>query len=272
MRLCVPCDVCHLIFKTKRALDKHLFLTHGVRVKNANSCQVCGQVCFSVAELIVHQSMHNGIRNYACDLCECKFKLKGNLNRHIKNVHRIGLCKMFSCSLCQYSSPIKQDLQRHIEKMHNNPNGSRRKREDVVKYLLENNRIPYNREFCLKFVLNSNKYARIDFLITKETHLVCLECDEDSHRRNNKSFEIYRLMNVILRLLSLFNYTKIHIIRYNPDKIRNQLSVPQERPAILLNILDHVPSKLIEVSFIGYPAGFNSDYPECLQDKIVQIC
>ena len=58
-----------------------------------------------------------GIMNkkFACNHCPKHFKIRGNLNRHIRTVHE-GI--KFTCDECDKQFASKQCLNRHIQSVH----------------------------------------------------------------------------------------------------------------------------------------------------------
>jgi hypothetical protein len=98
---------------------------------------------------------------------------------------------------CGYCNPNKQT--------------NRKKKETVVKELLETNKLTFvydkviPNNCCLKY--------RPDFLFKCDNYYIILECDEDAHSTYSPDCEITR-MNLIISILD----KPIRFIRYNPDK------------------------------------------------------
>ncbi|CAG2195054.1 KRAB [Mytilus edulis] len=83
------CTICPKKFKTKKSLRGHYNNTHG---SNFFKCDKCSYTTRSQTTLQVHQqSTHSEVRPYTCHLCEYSCKLKGNLNSHLKNMHKLEI-------------------------------------------------------------------------------------------------------------------------------------------------------------------------------------
>jgi len=50
-------------------------------------CSICKRVCFGNFELETHMRIHTGEKPFKCPHCAYAAAQKGNLNKHIKNVH-----------------------------------------------------------------------------------------------------------------------------------------------------------------------------------------
>ena len=56
-------------------------------------------------------------KKFKCDLCDFKFKKKGNLKQHKANVHDIGVV-WHHCDLCDYKCKMNSSLKRHKADVH----------------------------------------------------------------------------------------------------------------------------------------------------------
>ncbi|CAC5400324.1 unnamed protein product [Mytilus coruscus] len=83
------CNVCPKKFKSKKALRSHWDCAHS---SNFYKCDKCSYTTRSQTTLQIHQqSTHSEARPFSCHLCEYSCKLKGNLNSHMKNIHKLEI-------------------------------------------------------------------------------------------------------------------------------------------------------------------------------------
>ena len=68
-----------------------------------------------IEKLKLQLMLDNMSRNFPCPECEYKATWKGNLQTHIKSIHK-GIT--FPCSECDYKATDKSNLQRHIRTIH----------------------------------------------------------------------------------------------------------------------------------------------------------
>jgi len=78
----------HVVFVfVKTPLFKHKLMFSVSVFKHA--CQHCGKVLPSKAHLQMHLRVHTGEMPYTCKFCGKGFTQKGNMARHIMNVHKV---------------------------------------------------------------------------------------------------------------------------------------------------------------------------------------
>jgi very-short-patch-repair endonuclease len=150
-------------------------------------------------------------------------------------------CSLFSVGkkpyLCSYCNPISSNRQRT--------------RENVVKVLLEENKIDFTHDRSTGVCGN----FRPDFLIDCGTHFVVVECDEDQHKQYDRDCENTRMVNI---QQSLGLYTVF--IRYSPDPYKiNNKTVPttsKYRHKILLETIEKYRNtpleKTMDVEYLFY--------------------
>ena len=111
------CDECKKSFKTKQNLENHMNRIHK-EIKD-QKCDQCEYSCFSKSGLKSHNSaVHLKLRPFKCEENDCTetFSFKNVLKKHIKSVHK-GI-KDHHCSVCQDSFGEKQTLERHMKRFH----------------------------------------------------------------------------------------------------------------------------------------------------------
>ncbi|XP_013793797.1 zinc finger protein 596-like, partial [Limulus polyphemus] len=91
--------------------------------------ECCGEHLLYKAALRSHtKTLHK--ERYSCNLCTRRFCRRALLRRHM-SVHN-GL-KEFSCELCIYATSPKSSLERHQFRIHEIPEKNHRKRTSVSK-------------------------------------------------------------------------------------------------------------------------------------------
>lgn len=75
------CDQCPRAFAFRYMLNRHLQVHTGIR---PYSCSLCFQNLSSHNALKHHMFTHTGAKPYACDRCPAAFRVKVNLNKHLK--------------------------------------------------------------------------------------------------------------------------------------------------------------------------------------------
>lgn len=61
-------------------------------------CELCGKGFLTSSGLMNHVQAHEG-RKFMCQICDFKFKQKGHLKNHLKNIHKLALCPVCSKAL-----------------------------------------------------------------------------------------------------------------------------------------------------------------------------
>ena len=105
-------------------------------------CEFCDERFAREDTLLQHKATHNVVEKIECENCECKFTLRKNYKRHIKEAlgedgspqHVCAICgkefcngkllsghmnachKNYSCPLCNQSFTLKKNLERHVGK------------------------------------------------------------------------------------------------------------------------------------------------------------
>ncbi|XP_063447851.1 GDNF-inducible zinc finger protein 1-like [Mytilus trossulus] len=83
------CSDCPKKFKTNKSLYSHRIASHSNEVFR---CDKCSYTTRSRRTLRTHeQCTHSEARPFSCHICEYSCKLKGNLNSHMKNIHKLEI-------------------------------------------------------------------------------------------------------------------------------------------------------------------------------------
>ena len=81
-------------------------------------CPDCDFVPQSHDEWLSHRRVHSGKRPFACNLCDSKFKLKGNRDRHFRQVHHKSDSVTCSWSGCDKTFTCERSMQKHVAAIH----------------------------------------------------------------------------------------------------------------------------------------------------------
>ena len=95
-------------------MKKHLEKAHGIKQFH---CTYCSQSFGMRGNLKKHiDEVHENLRPFECDICHGKFARKEKLREHIEGVHE--KIKPFQCSSCDYRSHLKGAMTKHIAIVH----------------------------------------------------------------------------------------------------------------------------------------------------------
>ena len=107
------CSECGKVFISKYSMENHVYYCHQKQYI-PYPCPVCKKEFKLKPELNKHMKIH-GPRSHSCTLCPKAFKTKLNLNAH-KKLHNNE--RKFECSVCFKRFKVKGNLEKH-SKLHN---------------------------------------------------------------------------------------------------------------------------------------------------------
>ena len=86
--------------------------------KKCHICPICDKILVQ-SNLNRHvKIVHEGIKNYQCQICEQKFSRSGKLQKHVKIIHE-GI-KDYQCHICVKKFGQLKHLKRHVKTVHVN--------------------------------------------------------------------------------------------------------------------------------------------------------
>ena len=136
-----------------------------------------------------HKMLHENRRPYVCtgENCDARFVTPNHLKTHFERNH--------SARALVRRKRKEERLYKGLRAMGFAPD-----RETLV-------------EFC---GTGSKKCARVDFVVYKEDRIVCIECDEHSHRSEGVLCDVTRMLDVAAQH-RMRSELPLHFIRFNPD-------------------------------------------------------
>lgn len=93
----VPCDLCDMVFNSRRNLKNHRLNKHVSPSEWPYHCEKCGSSFYRKERFIHHQMRHDHPRPFVCKLCSRRFSDPRQLYVHKKNLHNETI---FSCKVC----------------------------------------------------------------------------------------------------------------------------------------------------------------------------
>lgn len=151
------CGICEKSCLTKKKLNKHIADCHAVD-KNF-TCQICNKRFRLKNSLNLHAITHTGVKPFKCLSCDKHFTQKSSLNTHVKQFHDLNV-KMFECNDCTKKFKLKYFLDMH--------------------HLTHNGRKPYKCNICdSKFTQKSSLNTHVkQFHESSVPIFQCMRCDK----------------------------------------------------------------------------------------------
>jgi KRAB domain-containing zinc finger protein len=88
------CPYCTVLFSSKQTVSSHIVNIHKA-VKNSCICDICKRGYKSMLSLKNHKRDYHCEKNYICNHCDLKFKIKSALKKHLNGVKDNGFIKKF---------------------------------------------------------------------------------------------------------------------------------------------------------------------------------
>lgn len=241
---------CNSEFKHLNTLKDHIKMHENKREFKCNY-ENCSSTFNTYCGLREHLMRHNNIKPYKCQYLDCTYESvsSGTINAHIKCVHINA--REFKCEIdnCGYDFNLYSVLKKHMNEYHSEKAiQNKKKQETKIAKLLDKYNINYKREHQINFQCldNINKnFARIDFLILKDSGVIFLEIDENQHRFGEYSIlcDMSRMTYIIEALMLDGNTLPILFIRYNPNAIKvdgvNKLITKSTRQNKLIEFINN---------------------------------
>ena len=243
------CPLCSYVTRFPFWLVRHRH-AHGTEEK-AFDCNQCGMKFKTISARNAHRETHEAPK-YICDVCPFACKQRRVLDRH-KLVHAEE--NPIHCDECWYTCKRSQDLRSHKLSMHNGKPRRKRFEEAVADTLTQLSR-PFEREFTVKFSIGApRQFARLDFLLRNDGWATIIEVDEFAHAKYDQVYECER-MSLVYAELTKRGVPKLHIIRYNPNPIRQRGQVVKasanQRREEIYAALAYEPKEALVITYLFY--------------------
>lgn len=310
-----PCTVdgCGVETKTAPALARHLLTHTGARPRAclhsgcgkafacANTLEVhvrchtgerpyhcshpgCGKAFATSAALAAHGRLHTGEKPFVCNVAGCAkaFRQQAHLATH-RAIHTGE--RKYACEQCDYASAQSSNLKYHKEAQHTAAGAQRQKRreEHLSQALRAAGVLVGERDHYISFECLSGTFARVDFIVVKETHVVLLECDEAQHRHYTTGCDVRRMLDVAAAIRASGDERKLLWLRFSPDAFRVdgvlQKVLRRDRYAQLVRVIEtYMPALPMEIAYHHYDtvdglpavlAEFDPAVRECVRNCVV---
>lgn len=110
------CHLCSTLFDTRDELKTHVSTHAEDNVQKGLSCGHCEMTFSHRQNLVRHQSVHSGEKQYICRHCGKSFPSLANQKRHEKIHDNLKL--PYPCKLCAATFMHGVHLQKHLKKLH----------------------------------------------------------------------------------------------------------------------------------------------------------
>ena len=118
------CMHCHENYVYRSDMEKHILNAHGKCEIYKCECNFCGKV-LSTRNLKHHvKSVHEGLKNHKCDICDYRSSQSSDLKKHILKYHDDPLNTespmkfSYKCEFCPKTLCDKNVLYKHIRNIH----------------------------------------------------------------------------------------------------------------------------------------------------------
>ncbi|KAL9700482.1 hypothetical protein quinque_003923 [Culex quinquefasciatus] len=110
---CFSCEYCQQVFKLKLDMQSHIKRVH--LAETMFKCGTCGLEFKRKCTRDSHEICHSNVFNFPCQQCDKKFKLRSQLMKHIRRVHKNPF---FHCEHCSKPFYTRDNMLNHIEHVH----------------------------------------------------------------------------------------------------------------------------------------------------------
>ena len=212
---------CDVAFTTAGNLKTHMRTHSGERSYKCNY-PGCGAAFTGSGNVKKHMRTHSGERPYKCDHpgCDAAFTVSCNLKTH-NRVHtgeRPYMCHYPDCGR-RFAQSGQRDL--HEKNFHDKRRCEQyvKKKEEWTRALFTANSIVYDREVHITYqgCGENDTWARLDFVIYKEDHIVIVSIDEFQHRDYEVECDVARMSKVVVSIRAAGDMRRILWLRFNPD-------------------------------------------------------
>jgi hypothetical protein len=201
------------------------------------------------------------VKWFHCEMEECEFKCKqkGDLKRHLASVHDIDV-EWYHCDLCNYKCKRKSNLKQH-EKTHSTAFKQRQKHKEENLFKFLSNHFDIKREHHVDFSCFNRTFARLDFVIITNGTVFIIENDEFQHaswyHNTDVSCETKRMMDIHSAFTVNGNTIPICFIRFNPDtfhidKTRGKRPIKERYKDLKQYIDTYTPVKPFQIHYMFY--------------------
>ncbi|XP_045783799.1 zinc finger protein 91-like [Maniola jurtina] len=77
-------------------------------------CELCGKHFQSPHHLKYHMTKHTGQKDFQCDVCEKRFRIKAFLDKHKETHMAMTVRRLYTCAVCDKSFTCQSSLNRHV--------------------------------------------------------------------------------------------------------------------------------------------------------------
>ena len=114
---CIKCVLCQEELSSKRNLLDHMKTIHGTeKLPKRVNCKICNKL-FKRAYLSNHmKTVHEGVKDYCCELCGKSYTNPSTLLSHKKTQHEKK--REFQCTKCEKNYDTKRLLKQHFDAIH----------------------------------------------------------------------------------------------------------------------------------------------------------
>ena len=111
------CNHCHFAFASSWGLKKHM-KSHNRRKSFSNQCNICFMEFSSADAIKIHvNTIHEGMKNFKCEICTNAFATDFDLQKHHKRMHNESLT-IHECPKCEYTSTEAGRVRKHVKMVH----------------------------------------------------------------------------------------------------------------------------------------------------------